>query len=408
MSLGFTPIYSQRGGEVIATLLVDLDNTLLGNDMETFLPPYLQKLGAHLADKISPDQMVPELLAGTQKMMENLDPTITLEQVFAQYFFPALGIAEEILRPLIDDFYDNVFPSLKVNATRYPESKQFIQSLFDAGHEVVIATSPLFPRKAILHRLDWAGVPIERFDYNLITSYEDFHFSKPKLEYYAEILGRMGKSTNETVMVGNDPENDLAPAKALGMPVFHVHSASQEEYPSGSLEDTITWLEEAPQQARPQSKNQPQVILANLRGYLAALISMTKDLDDHAWSHRSIEGEWAPVEILCHLRDVEIEVHLPRVRTILTAQKPHLSSFDTDLWAEERDYLHQSCHNALAAYIEARKETIAVLEKLDSKDWSRTARHSLLGPTTLIEVMNIAIEHDLIHLAQMRSTIAAG
>jgi FMN phosphatase YigB (HAD superfamily) len=393
---------------VISTLLIDLDNTLLGNDMETFLPPYLQKLGAHLADKISPDLMVPELLVGTRKMIENLDPTLTLEQVFAQYFFPALGLSEETLRPLFEDFYDTVFPSLKANTTRYPESKQFIKALFDAGHEVVIATSPLFPRKAILQRLEWAGVPVERFDYTLITSYEDFHFSKPNLEYYAEILGRLGKSPHEAVMVGNDPENDLAPAQGIGMAVFHVHPASQDEYPSGSLEDTIPWLEEAPKQTQPQSTNQPQVLLARLRGYLAALISMTKDLDDRTWSHRKVEDEWAPVEIVCHLRDVETEVHLPRVRTILTVHDPHLSSFDTDPWAEERDYLHQSCHKALSAFIEARKETIAAIEKLDSKDLSRTARHSLLGPTTLIEVMNIAIEHDLIHLAQMRSTIAAG
>lgn len=393
---------------MISTLLFDLDNTLLGNDMETFLPPYLQKLGAHLADKIPPDQMIPELLNGTRKMMENLDPTVTLEQVFAQYFYPALGIAEETLKPQIDDFYDTVFPSLKANSTRYPESERLMKTLFDAGYEIVIATSPLFPRTAILQRLDWAGVPAAHFNYILITSYEHFHFSKPHLEYYAEILGRLGKPPHEAVMVGNDLENDLAPAKALGMAVYHVHPASQHEYPGGTLEDTIPWLEEAPKQTQAQSTNQPQVLLARLRGYLAALISTTKDLDDRTWSHRKVEDEWAPVEIVCHLRDVEIEVHLPRVRKILTIHDPHLSSFDTDLWAEERDYLHQSCHNALSAFIEARKETIAALEKLDSKDWSRTARHSLLGPTTLIEVMNIVSEHDLLHLAQIRSTLAVG
>jgi len=135
---------------------------------------------------------------------------------------------------------------------------------------------------------------------------------------------------------------------------------------------------------------------------------MTKDLDDHAWSHRTVENEWAPVEIVCHLRDVETEVNLPRLRKILSNPDPHLSSFDTDVWAEERDYLSQSGPDALSAYIESRKETIAILEKMETKDWSRTARHSLFGPTTLIEVMNIAAEHDLVHLAQLRSTLAIG
>ncbi|HEY42885.1 MAG TPA: HAD family hydrolase [Anaerolineae bacterium] len=393
---------------MISTLLIDLDNTLLGNDMETFLPTYLQKLGAHLADRIPPDQMIPELLNGTRKMMENFDPVVSLEQVFAQYFYPALGMAEETLKPQIDDFYDTVFPSLKANTTRYPESERLMKRLFDAGYEIVIATSPLFPRTAILQRLDWAGVPVERFDYSLITSYEHFHFSKPHLEYYAEILGRLGKPPHETAMIGNDPENDLAPANALGMTVFHAHASSPDEYPGGSLEDAIPWLHEASNQTKPQTANQSQILLARHRGNLAALVSMTKDLDDHAWGHRMVENEWAPVEIVCHLRDVESEVNLPRLRKILSDPDPHLSSFDTDVWAEERDYLCQSGPNALSAYIDSRKETIAILEKIDSKDWSRPARHSLFGPTTLIEVMNIAAEHDLLHLVQLRSTLAIG
>ena len=219
---------------MIPTLLIDLDNTLLGNDMETFLPPYIQKLSAHLANLIPPDQMIPELLTGTRKMMSNLDPTLNLEQVFAQHFYPALGVSEETLRVQIDDFYATVFPSLEVITTRLPESERFMNAVFEAGYEVVIATDPLFPRTAIHQRLKWAGVSVESYDYTLISSYEDFHFTKPHLEYYAEILGRLGKSSHETVMIGNDPEQDLEPAKALGMAVFHAHASSPGKYPSGN------------------------------------------------------------------------------------------------------------------------------------------------------------------------------
>ncbi len=408
MLLDFPRNYNSRGRLVIPTLLIDLDNTLLGNDMETFLPPYLQKLGAHVAGIIPPDQMIPELLNGTRKMMDNLDPTLSLEQVFAQHFYPALGVAEENLRPQIDDFYATIFPSLKATTTRYPESERFMKAVFEAGYEVVIATSPLFPRTAIEQRLEWAGVSVGHFDYTLITSYEDFHFSKPHLEYYAEILGRLGKSPPETAMIGNDPKNDLTPARALGMAVFHAHSSSQDEYPGGSLEDAIPWLKEVPKHSHIQSASRPQVLLARHRGNLAALVSMVKHLDDHIWTHRKERDEWAPVEIVCHLRDVEIEVNLPRVGRILIDSDPHLSSFDTDLWAEERDYLCQSGPNALSAFIEGRQETISILEEIDATDWSRPARHSLFGPTTLIEVMNIAAEHDVLHLAQLRSNLTVG
>jgi FMN phosphatase YigB (HAD superfamily) len=393
---------------VIPTLLIDLDNTLLGNDMENFIPPYLQKLSAHLANLIPPDQMIPELLNGTRKMMDNLDPTLNLEQVFAQHFYPALGVSEEKLRIQIDDFYATVFPSLEAITTRFPESERFMKDVFKTDSEVVIATSPVFPRTAIHQRLDWAGVSIARFDYTLITSYEDFHFTKPHLEYYAEILGRLGKSSHETVMIGNDQENDLEPARALGMAVFHAHASSPEKYPGGSLENAIAWLEDAPKHSHVQSASRPQVLLARHRGNLAALLSMTKGLNEPIWTHRMERDEWAPVEIVCHLRDVETEVNLPRVRRILSDLDPHLSSFDTDLWAEERDYICQSGPDALSAFIEGRQETISILEEIDAQDWSRPARHSLFGPTTLIEVMNIAAEHDLLHLAQLRSTLVDG
>ena len=209
-------------------------------------------------------------------------------------------------------------------------------------------------------------------------------------------------------MIGNDPEQDLEPARALGMAVFHAHASSPGMYPSGSLEDAIPWLENVLKHSHVQSAFQPQVLLARHRGNLAALHTMTKNLNTPIWTHRKQKDEWAPVEIVCHLRDVETEVNLPRVRTILSDADPHLSSFDTDLWAEERDYICQSGPNALSAFIEGRQETISILEEIDAEAWSRPARHSLFGPTTLIEVMNIAAEHDLLHLAQLRSTLIDG
>ena len=36
------------------TLLVDIDNPLLGNDMETFIPAYLGAMGLHLANRVAP------------------------------------------------------------------------------------------------------------------------------------------------------------------------------------------------------------------------------------------------------------------------------------------------------------------------------------------------------------------
>ena len=390
---------------MITTLLLDLDNTLLGNDMEEFIPTYLKRLGAYMADMVPPDRFITELLRGTRAMMENLDPTISMEQAFADAFYPALGLPESVVKSQIGDFYTTVFPTLQALTTHRPEAEQLVQSAAEAGLEVVIATKPLFPLTAIEQRLAWAGIAVEHYDYALITSYEHLHFSKPHPEFYAEILGRLGKSPHEAVMIGNDPEDDLVPAQTMGMSVFHISDSPLDAFPGGLLNEVIPWLERITNQNRPEAVNLSKILLARLRGYLAALISMTANLDEKFWTRRPTDGEWAPIEIVCHLRDVEKEVTLPRVETILTETDPHLPPFDTDRWAEERDYIHQSSFDALTDFIQIRKQTISLLATLNMEEWSRSARHSLFGPTTLSEVVNIATEHDLIHLAQMRSTL---
>jgi len=391
---------------VINTVLIDLDDTLLGNDMQQFIPLYINKLEEYMSDIVSSEHFTAELLKGTQAMMTNMDPTITNERAFANHFYPALDVSEEEVKNRLDEFYSTVFPSLQTITSYRPEAELLVRHAFKTGLEVVIATSPIFPRTAIEQRLSWAGVPANRYDYALVTSYEDFHFTKPHLSYYAEILGRLGKPLHEVAMIGNDPADDLEPARTLGMAVFHASPSPLDDYPGGSLTNAISWLDQASSQTQPEAANQSKVLLARQRGYLAALLSMTKDMHQQAWARRSKVDEWAPVEIVCHLRDVELEVNLPRIRTILSETNPHLSSFDTDRWAEERDYLHQSGPEALAAFIQARLQTIAHLDALNLEDWSRTATHSLFGPTTLTEMVSIATDHDQLHLGQLRSTMA--
>ena len=389
---------------MITAVLIDLDDTLLDNNVSHFIPFYLKELGAHLAQYADPECVINEVLMGSQAMIQNLDPTIPLSQVFADYFYPTLRVREEDLQPAIHDFYTNIFPTLHTLTHPIPAAKQLVERALEAGREVVIATSPLFPRIAIEHRLAWAGIPDDRYPYSLITSYEDFHFAKPHMAYYAEILGRLGKPAHEVAMIGNDPKDDLEPAQAMGIHVFHVSTSPLNSYPGGTLEDAIVWLAETDETLPPNPVTEPAVLLALLRGYLAAFIGQVDNLPEEVWDRRPEAGEWALNEIICHVRDVENEVFFPRVEAITTHHEPHLSAFDTDQWALERDYLHQSGPEALQAFVQARLKTISYLETCDAEIWSRPARHAIFGPTTLTELVAINTDHDLVHLAQVRST----
>jgi len=129
-------------------------------------------------------------------------------------------------------------------------------------------------------------------------------------------------------------------------------------------------------------------------------------LEPNQWKRRPEPDSWSPVEIVCHLRDVELEVNLPRYWALLTEERPFVSAVETDGWAAERAYIEQPPDEALATLARARKESLSILSSIRTAEWQRQARHALLGPTSLAELGGVSADHDLIHLAQLRSAIA--
>jgi FMN phosphatase YigB (HAD superfamily) len=102
--------------------------------------------------------------------------------------------------------------------------------LWEKGYSVVIATNPLFPLKAIHHRIRWAGFEPSEFDY--VSHYEKNHYCKPQIKFYEEILADIYKNPEECMMVGNDVQEDLVAGK-LGLKTFlikdHLLHRTEEE-----------------------------------------------------------------------------------------------------------------------------------------------------------------------------------
>jgi len=195
---------------LIKSILFDLDDTLLDNPMETFLPKYLEALTARMAHLIPPHRFVEQLMSSTRVMAGNTDPIRTNRQVFMEDFFPKVGHPPEVLMPIFDDFYAHDFGQLRIYTRARPEGRVIMEEVFAQDHTVVIATSPVFPLTAIEQRLEWAGV--RDFGYALITSYENMHACKPHVAYYQEILEKMGCRAEECLMVGKSLENFIDPA----------------------------------------------------------------------------------------------------------------------------------------------------------------------------------------------------
>ncbi len=384
------------------TVLIDLDDTLLQNSMERFLPAYFQRLGAYLSDVVDPDRMLSALMSGTRAMLADTDATTRLERKFADIFYPDLELDESELQESIHHFYTEIFPELEPLTSVKEGAREFIEHLFANDYEVVIATNPLFPGIAIEARLQWARIPVDEFEYSIVTSYEDFHFTKPDPAYLTEILGLLGRPLADAVMIGNDVAADLYPAHQLGLPVFHLHDQPVENYPGGDFEAAQEWLKHARGNFRPEAQREPESILARLKGHLAALLTLSNHCPPDTWQARPKPDEWSPIEIVAHFADVEKEVNLPRLKRFQMKDEPHLTAFDTDVWADERSYLTYDPEATISNFALSRSRLIDELKVLKPGDWERAGVHSLLGPTTLAEVMHFAAGHDLLHLAQMR------
>ena len=125
------------------------------------------------------------------------------------------------------------------------------------------------------------------------------------------------------------------------------------------------------------------------------------------WQARPAEEEWSLTELMCHLRDVEIEVHQERLRAVTAQENAFLVGQDTDHWAIERDYRVQDGPAARLAFLAAREETLTLLAGLETQAWQRSGRHSFLGKTTILELMGMAVAHEQEHWDQIKALVTS-
>lgn len=199
-------------------ILFDLDGTLLPLDQDAFLKLYFSAL----AKKVSPygyepDKLVHALWKGVGAMVAN-DGTMTNDARFWETFSGLLD--ENILHymPVFEDFYRNEFHMAKDASAPAPLAKDVIAAAKDTGAKVVLATNPLFPVCAVETRLSWIDLTIDDFDY--VTTYETNRYCKPNPAYYRDILTHIGTTPEQTLMIGNDINEDILPTQSLGIASF--------------------------------------------------------------------------------------------------------------------------------------------------------------------------------------------
>lgn len=142
------------------------------------------------------------------------------------------------------------------------------------------------------------------------------------------------------------------------------------------------------------------VLLAELAAFCREMAAVLAD-ERRDWLWRPSADEWSLTEVACHLRDVEREVHQVRIRALIHEDDAFMPGIDSDEWARQRHYRLQDGRAAMADFIAAREETIAMLAPLPADVWNRKGQHTFFGPTSMSEIIYLAVQHDRTHAHQI-------
>ncbi len=231
----------------ITTVLFDLDGTLLPMDEVYFSKLYFaamaKKLAPHGYDEKS---LVKAVRSGVVEMVNN-DGSDFNKNKFWKAFASVLGEDKLNDMPLFEEFYKTDFVAAKESCGFNPKAKETVDYIKSKGYRVSLATNPIFPSIATERRIKWAG--LDKSDFEIFTTYENYHYCKPKIEYYSEICKNLGIDPKNCLMIGNDATEDMV-AEKLGMKVFlltdcliNSHNANISDYPKGNFDDLKKFID---------------------------------------------------------------------------------------------------------------------------------------------------------------------
>jgi uncharacterized damage-inducible protein DinB len=111
-------------------------------------------------------------------------------------------------------------------------------------------------------------------------------------------------------------------------------------------------------------------------------------------------GGWTVRQLLHHLPDSHLNGYA-RMKIVLTENRPTISTFDQDLWAQGQDYRATPPEVSLSLLHAVHHRWVTVLKAASVSDWSRTGIHPEIGDVTLDDLLALYAWHGDHHTAHV-------
>ena len=171
------------------------------------------------------------------------------------------------------------------------------------------------------------------------------------------------------------------------MSVFSTRSIDPPEERAHYAETVLGYLE----------GREPLAVLRDTAGALARSID---GLSADQLRTPEAPGKWSIAQVLQHLADSDL-VWGWRARLILAHDKPTITGYDQDLWAERLHYEEADPHEAIATFTVLRTANLRLLARATPDELKRFGVHAERGEESLEYLLRLYAGHDLGHLRQI-------
>jgi hypothetical protein len=167
----------------------------------------------------------------------------------------------------------------------------------------------------------------------------------------------------------------------------------------------------------------------NASAYVEAILELLGDRDPMAVVHatpaalrRAIDGlsieqlrqrerpdKWSIAHVLQHLADSDL-VWGWRVRLIFAQDRPQLTGYDQDLWADRLHYDESDPATSLETFEVLRRANLRLLDRAAPEDLKRVGVHVERGEESIEHLLRLYAGHDLLHvnqIARIRTAVTA-